>query len=134
MEKYDQELKNTINENLFSELASMQEHGHTICSTGRFTHIIDSINGIDEDVSIKPTYAINEEMMNKSAQIRSEILNEYPENERKLLEAGTSPNQTEYDTRLKNTIIVKLKDDYVKTGILTEKTFDTEINKWINDI
>ena len=132
--KFNKEVSDNLKETMFDELASMQEFGVTICSTGRFTHIIDTLNGVDEEVSIKPTYAVNEEMMTKSAKIREDLLKAFPELEREQLEKGTSNIQDEFETNLKKTIITKLKEDYVDTGILTESKFTTEINKWIDHI
>ena len=124
----------TVKESLYNQLADMQEHGYSVCATGRFTRLVDTLNVIDEEVSIKPSYVINQEMMNKSSKIRENMLNTYSENERKELEKGTSNNQEEYDKNLKEKIVGELKEDYVKTKILTKEKFDNEINKWINEI
>jgi len=132
--RFNNEVSNNLKETLFDELASMQEFGATICSTGRFTHIVDTLNGVDEEVSIKPTYAVNEEMLTKSAKIREDLLKAVPEQERTQLESGTSPIQEEFDNNLKKTIMTKLKEDYVDTGILTETKLTTEVGKWIDHI
>lgn len=124
------DLKNT----LFNELAEMQEHGKTVCSTGKFTRIVDTLNVVDDEVSIKPTYAINQEMMNKSANIRKELLSKYSEEERKQLDMGTSNIQEQFESELKNKIRSDLKKDYVDSNILTENKFNNEINKWIDHI
>ncbi len=78
----------TVKESLYNQLADMQEHGYSVCATGRFTRLVDTLNVIDEEVSIKPSYVINQEMMNKSSKIRENMLNTYSENERKELEKG----------------------------------------------
>ncbi len=132
--RFNEETINNLKETLFDELASMQEFGVTICSTGRFTHIVDTLNGVDEEVSIKPTYAINEEMMITASNIREKMYQMYSSDERKLLETGTSNNQEKFDSELKKTIIDKLKEDYVTTGILTETKFNMEVGKWIDHI
>ena len=124
----------TVKESLYNQLADMQEHGYSVCATGRFTRLVDTLNIIDEEVSIKPSYVINQEMMNKSSKIRENMLNTYSENERKELEKGTSNKQEEYDKNLKEKIVEELKEDYVKTKILTQEKFDNQINKWINEI
>lgn len=124
----------TVKESLYNQLADMQEHGYSVCATGRFTRLVDTLNVIDEEVSIKPSYVINQEMMNKSSKIRENILNTYSENEREELEKGTSNKQEEYDKNLKEKIVKELKEDYVKTKILTQEKFDNQINKWINEI
>ena len=131
-EKFNEDTIENLKHNMFEELASMQEHGQTVCATGRMTRLIDTLNGVDEDVVIKPTYAINEEMMNKSSLIRDRLLNE--EKDKDKLEAGTSSHQEEFDKKLKDTIISELKNDYVNSGILTLSKFNTEIKKWIDHI
>ena len=133
-DKFEESVANNLKENLFDELASIQEHGTSVCATGRFTHIVDTLSGVDNDVSIKPTYAINEEMMNTAARVRTEMMALEPETERNLLERGTSTKQTEFDQLLKNTIVNKLKEDYVTTKILSEVAFSTEVDKWIDSI
>lgn len=119
---------------LIEQLADMQEYGRTVCSVGRATRLVDTLNVVDEDVKIIPTYAINSEMMNKAANIRNISLEGYNKEERHAIEAGTSVYQTEYEDKLKNDIINELKKDYVNTGILTEEKFNMELSKWINEI
>ncbi len=132
--RFDTTIAQNLRETMFDELADMQEHGATVCSTGRITRLIDTLNGVDEEVIIKPTYAINEEMMNKSSSIRDRLLEEQPEGDRDHLEAGTHARQEEFDQKLKDTIIMELKKDYVDTKILTQSKFNTEIKKWIDFI
>ena len=123
-----------VKESLFNQLTDMQEHGVTVCATGRFTRLVDTLNVIDNEVTIKPSYIINQEMMNKSAKIRETMLHPYSESERKELEKGTSYKQEQFDQNLKEKIVENLKEDYVKTNILTQENFDHQISKWINDI
>ena len=132
--KFSQEVTENLRETMFEELSSMQEHGQSVCAVGRTDRIVDTLNGVDEDVSIKPTYAVNEEMMNKSAKIRDDLVAAQPESERDHLEAGTSPRQEEFDQELKDVIIKTLKEDYVDTKILSQSKFNTEIKKWIDFI
>ena len=124
----------TVKESLFNQLADMQEHGIVVCATGRFTRLVDTLNVIDNEVTIKPSYVINQEMMNKSSKIRENMLNTYSENERKELEKGTSYKQEQFDQNLKEEIVEILKEDYVKTKILSQEKFDRQINQWIDDI
>jgi len=119
---------------LITELAEMQEFGTTVCSTGKVTRLVDTLNLIDEDVTIKPTYAINGEMLEKAAKIRNDLLDSYPETEKMLYEKGTSEKQNEYEELLKSSIKDTLKKDYVDSGILTKETLTFEISKWINEI
>jgi len=121
-------LKNT----LFNELSEMQIHGANVCSTGRFDRIIDTLNVVDPAVNIRPTHAINEEMLNKSALIRTQLLEN--QDNKDDLERGTATNQTQFDTDLKAEIINTLTHDYVDTKILTPKQFKNELDKWIDHI
>lgn len=124
----------TLKENLLSELAEMQEHGKSVCATGRFTRIVDTLNAIDPDVTIKPTYIINEEMMTKSADIRNKMIDDMTENEREKYNKGTHSRQDELDEKLKKNIKDTLYNDYVKSDIMTESKFESEVNKWIDEI
>lgn len=119
---------------LVCQLADMQEHGNTVCSTGRATRLVDTLNVVDTEVKIIPTYAINAEMMSTASNIRNDVLMSYNEDERKLLEAGTSNAQNDYENLLKDNITKKLRKDYVTTGILSEEKFNVELSKWINEI
>jgi hypothetical protein len=131
--KYSEETKNDLKEILCSQLASMIEYDMVVCSTGRATRLIDTLNGIDDEISIKPKYAINEEMMNKSGLIRRRMYDEVGDvEERKKLEMGTSCKQEEFDQKLKDTIINELKKDYVDSKILTQQSFNDNIKSWID--
>lgn len=126
--------RSDLKKTLFNELAEMQEHGKTVCSTGKFTRIVDTLNVVDDEVAIKPTYAINQEMMNKSANIRKEMLSKFSESQQKELDMGTSNMQEQFESDLKNKIRADLKKDYVDSKILTDQKFNNELNKWIDHI
>lgn len=98
---------------LYENLSDMQEHGHTVCSTGRVTRIASTLNIIDPNVKIIPTYALKEEMLTKAAKIRE-----------------TSGLE---DEALKDEIRNTLKKEYLDTGLVSETTFLKE-TEWINYI
>lgn len=127
-----------IKEMLYDRLADAQEHGHSVCATGRLERIVDSLNTFDEAVAIKPTYVIVQEMMDKAAKVRSDFFQNYEnlngQPARKKTEEGTSVDQNIVDQNLKETITETLRRDYVDSGIMTDMKFQTEVNKWINDI
>lgn len=132
---YNSNQQKTSKENLLDELADMQEHGHTVCSTGRMDRLIDTLNTVDPEVNIKPTYAINEEMMTRAAKIREELLLQQPESIRNQLKAGTAPNQDAYDNQEKTTILQTLRKEYVEDNeIMTPEKFELETEKWIDYI
>lgn len=124
-----------LKENLVDELAECIEHGKPVCSTGRFTRILDSLNGVDNEVNIKSSFMINDEMMTKSNHIRDEEYNKLPEDQKKLVDS-VEPNefQKSWVSKLKDNITNQLHADYVDTNLILEPQFKEEINKWIDDI
>lgn len=125
----------TLKENLADELAECIEHGKPVCVTGRFSRILDTLNGIDEAVTIKPTFVINEEMMTKASKIRNELYDNLTNTEKKQVDDMIENLfQKQWMKKLKDEIRKRLHDDYVKSDILTESGFNTEINKWIDEI
>lgn len=132
--RFDEEIQKNLRNTMYEELVSMQEHGMTVCNTGMMTRLVDTLNGVDEDVSIKPAHAINEEMMIKSAKIRKDLMDEESDEEKELLDRGTSVNQEKFEKKLKDTIIVNLKKDYVDSGIVPQVKFNAMIKEWIDFI
>lgn len=111
--KFEKDREN-LEEILLDQLASMQEYDQTICPMGRLGRIVDTLSVIDESVTIKPKYAIREEMMNKAATIR------------KKTQLEGEDLQTE--------IYGSLKKEYVGGGIMTEGQFDVEVGGWLDYI
>ena len=129
------DLIQTLKENLADELAECIEHDKPVCATGRFTRILDTLNVIDDAVNVKPTYAINEEMMTKAGKIRDDKFNQLTEDQKKIVnDIAPTEFQKKWFNELKEEIKKQLADDYVKSNILTENTFETEIKQWIDEI
>jgi tetratricopeptide (TPR) repeat protein len=129
---------NDLKDILYTQLADMQEYGKSVCSTGRLERIVDTLSTFDQNVSIKPTYVINDEMMNKASKIRNDVYTDYGkqygESRHNMLQEGLAPDQTYYDTKVKETIVDTLYKDYVDTGILTQEKFQSQIDGWIDEI
>ena len=127
-----------IKEIFYNQLADMQEHGKSVCPTGRLERLVDSLNTFDDAVSIKPTYIINEEMMNKASNIRDKIYDKVQQEQGKIIaekyQEGTATDQEQFDNNLKKEIIDTLKLDYIDSGIVTENKFKTLTDKWIDEI
>lgn len=127
-----------IKDIFYDQLADMQEHGKSVCPTGRLERLVDSLNTFDENVSIKPTYIINTEMMDKASNIREQLYNEIKNEKGELAvdqyKKGNASDQDQFDQRLKTNIVEVLKKDYVEPGIVTEGKFNTMIEKWIDEI
>ena len=124
-----------LKENLADELSECIEHSKPVCATGRFTRILDTLNAIDEAVNVRPTYAINEEMMDKAVKIREEGYNKLTDEEKKQVDnIQKSDFQKQWTENLRDEIKKQLSETYVKSDILTETTFESEIKQWINEI
>lgn len=131
----NQDNKKALQENLIDELSECIEHDKPVCSTGRFTRILDTLNATDPAVQIKPMYALKDEMMGKCAAIRKDMLDSLPERERDFVNS-TNENETQahFETQLKNRIRKELQNDYVTKNVLTQQQLDSEVNKWIDFI
>lgn len=125
-----------IKEILYTQLADMQEHGKSVCASGRLSRIIDTFSTFDSDVSIKPTYIINKEMMEKAGKMREDMYENYNDDLSKQLRSGTAPKtvQDEFDKNARNVIVDTLTKDYVDTGIMTDNAFTKTVDEWIDEI
>jgi len=125
-----------IKDIFYGQLADMQEHGKSVCATGRLSRMLDTFSTFDNDVQIKPTYVINTEMMNKAGKIREDMYLEYDSQTADRLRAGTADSATQqtFDQSVRKSIIDRLTKDYVDTGIMTENAFSERIIEWIDEI
>jgi hypothetical protein len=96
---------------------------------------LDSLNVVDDQVSIKPRSLINRELMDKSAMIRKEIYDNESEGNRKMIDSIQDNDfQKQFTEKLKHNIRTQFKDDYVQSNVLTQTELDEEVNKWIDYI
>lgn len=86
----DDTLKNNLVDNLVKQLASGVEHGHVVCSTGKITRVLSTFDGteIDGTQSVKPLWAVKEEISSLASKIRDEYINKLNQNEKQLYERG----------------------------------------------
>jgi hypothetical protein len=119
--KNDDNIKQTFLSNLMNELNDCVENNNIVCHTGIFNRIFNSINLLDEDVTLKSYDYLNEEIMNKCAIIRNNFD-----------ELDNEENNS--DTLLKNKIRDEIKKDYVDTKILTQEQLNDMLNIWIDHI
>jgi len=129
------ENKNNLKDNLYDQLANGIEHDKVVCTTGRFTRVLDSLNVLDDQVSIKSRSVINRELMDKSAMIRKEMYDKESSENRKLIDSiQENSKQNEFSEQLKDNIRTQFKRDYIDSNVLTQEELDNEINQWINYI
>jgi hypothetical protein len=105
------ENKEDVEKLLFQNLAE----SNSVCVSGRIARIIDALNLIDENVSIKPMWVLRQEMLGKA----SNIVNAY---------------QHESENFIKTKIRDDLRQTYVDKGLLTQVQLDNELNSWIDEV
>jgi len=123
---HDKRLQETLRENLYNELAECVEHDSTVCVTGRFEHILDTLNMVDG--VIKPSHIIRDEMGTKASKIMNDLLKGYTNEDKKKIAAVTSnPVQQKYEETAKTILEKELRKDYLVPGLLTETDFNTQL-------
>lgn len=128
------ETKDDIMDIFYGQLADMQEHGKSVCATGRLERLVDTLSTFDDNVQIKPTYVIDQEMMTKAGAIREAQYEGLTDDRAQQYKMGIAPDQDAFDESVKGKIMDTLKKDYVDTGIVTNTKFETMVNKWIDEI
>ena len=137
--RINHENKETLKENLINELSESVEHNAVVCTSGRFNRIIDTLNFIDPDVTIKPTWAIQSEMMNSAVKIREEMMSNLSTADRNII---SNYSESESDIKkynsfmdeFKSRLITDFHKTYVESGLMSKDLLESEINKWINNI
>lgn len=137
-----------LKENLINELSECNQNfgidndkKGQVCSTGRFSRIVDTLNICDYDNAVKivPKNVLNEELMNTASKIRNDMINAESDEVKKAIDA-LEPNskQEELYKNFSENFKTKLSDtfdkEYVQKGIISKKILDNEVNKWINEI
>lgn len=136
---HDKKQRKTLMDNLVRELSECIEYGELVCSEGRINRIIDTLNGVDPMVQIKPKWALTQEMMNKCALLRKKMLEKEQSETVDAFEAQ-SPTARQrllvrnFQKRLKSEIERDFIRTYVDSGIMTKDMLQTEMNKWIDSI
>ena len=93
------------------ELADTVEHDTIVCSTGRIGKLINTLNGVDDAVDIKPSYILS--------QSRQEIIDK----------ASILSKQNDNPVFIKT----ELEKEYIDSGIMTKDLFDKLTEDWINN-
>lgn len=119
-----------IKDALFTTLASGVEHGAPVCNTGIKSRIADSLSGMDEQVVIKPTWAIKDEMFQTAAKIREDEYNKLSHMERSYVD-DVNPNnfQTDFYNDLKNKVSSRLRSTYLEKDLLTNLEYEKTLQE-----
>ena len=133
------ENREALRENLVDELSACVENGGTVCSTGRFTHILGTLNGVDDVVDIRPGWALSKELVERAGVLYKDRIGALADEDRAAVEAqDPSREQQTRNDEIMDTVRKDLRDDfkraYVDAGIMTQEGLDVELNKWIDHI
>lgn len=121
-----------LKDNLYEQLSDSVEHDSVVCSSGRFTRLLDSLNVVDPDVTIKSKEVIHRELMDKSAHIRDSMYKQCSEEEQEDLDSPELSNfSVRFDERLRNELRKQFKKDYVDTELMSQSELDSELSVWI---
>lgn len=72
----DPTLKRNLTETLAKQMSSAIEKGHVVCSSGKITRIMGTLDGVSNEAT-RPMWVIREELAAKASQIRDEMLDKY---------------------------------------------------------
>lgn len=116
-------------------IASGVEHKNVVCSTGKIVRMIGALDGMDDKLthSLKPEWAINEEIATTAAHIREEVLKTATPIERAAYESPT-PNEAiaqELTVRMQQKMSEKCHKDYVDSKILSEDALNTKLQDYL---
>lgn len=91
-------LKTNLTETLIKQLASAVEHGHVVCSTGKVTRIMGTLETIDDMTTAKPMWAIREEIATLASKTREDFLAGLSKENRETYDKGGA---SQYDDIMK---------------------------------
>ena len=133
------EHKAVLGENLIDALSESVEHGKPTCASGRFNRIVNSLNGVDPLVDIKPKWAISKELIDKANVLYQEKIGQLNDEDRKAAEIfePTAEQQVVADKvigSIKSAIKDDFKSTYVDKGIMSQEALDVEVDKFIDHI
>jgi hypothetical protein len=107
--------RDDLKESLFQQLISCVENGSTVCTNGRVSRLVDSLNVVDPLVTLKPRWAVRREMLDKVAQLRQQ-----------------SPTMA--DDEFKDHVRLQLTQEYVDSNLLTGAVLDAELKEWLDHV
>ena len=126
-------MKDNLKDILFQELAGAVEHGSVVCSTGRYTRIVNTLNGVDSVVQIQPKWAVQQHILNNALAIKKRLENSMGAEYKKAIEA-IEPNKEEEVLleEFKEIYLNELRketQEFVWNGAMLGEDVEAEINK-----
>lgn len=133
------ENRDALRSNLLTELSEMAQHGMSVCTSGRVARLLGTLDGVDDEVAIKPDWALNAEMMNRASAVRERALAAADAETRAAIDAldPTVAQVALYDgfaAFVKAEIRDALRRDYADAGVLSREALDRRIDVWIDGV
>lgn len=135
----NEDSRGVLRENLVDELAEAVENGKAVCASGRFSRVLDTLNGTDALVDIKPKWALSQEMIAKAGATYREKVDALSDADREAVEAlDPTPEQAAVAEKFAADVKTELMDgfdrDYVAPGIMTREALEVETSKWLDAV
>jgi hypothetical protein len=114
-----------------------------VCATGRATRVLSSLDAADakadDIITLKPKWAIKQELLNKAPKIREKMLEARGATFSEMFNRLTHNDEEErsvndFIEEFKKTLRNEYKKDYVDTGLLTPTDLEIELKEWIDHI
>lgn len=137
IETHEPDKQEELKRSLLEELADAVEYDHVVCSSGRASRIVDTLNHLDSAVNIKPTWCLSKELIDATNNIRKQHYDRLNDYEKMCIDTpNPNPEQEEFYSNfvgdIKNEVKGKFYQDYVEPGLVSEQKLTTELNKWID--
>jgi hypothetical protein len=125
----DTTLKNNLSETLGKQLASAVEHGNIVCSTGKVIRILSVFDGVEDDKleSVKPLWAIREEISNLASKTRDDHLNGLNDMQKLAYDRNELP---ELDKKMKDEFRENAKKIYIDELKMSDKIVNPIISMY----
>lgn len=128
--------RDNLQDSLVNELAECVEHGTIVCTQGRASRLVDTLNMVDPEVKIRDDNTLRQEMLMKAAKVRNDVYSLLSDRDKETVNQSLENNETisKYEANVKHEIKKQLEKEYVDGNLMTKNKFETEINSWINDV
>ena len=119
LDKIDQqpgEIRENLTETLAKQLASSIENGHIVCSSGKISRIMGTLDGVSNE-SVRPMWAVREELGGLAVKIRDDVTREF----------GDTP---EAGRRIQEKFEKEVKEQYIGKLGMSEKVINPMIEEY----
>lgn len=116
IEQQPGEIRENLTETLAKQLASSIENGHIVCSSGKISRIMGTLDGVSNE-SVRPMWAVREELGGLAVKIRDDVTREF----------GDTP---EAGRRIQEKFEKEVKEQYIGKLGMSEKVINPMIEEY----